>query len=415
MERKHAYDVIIIGGGATGAGVARDAAMREFKTLLIERGDIGSGTSGRYHGLLHSGARYAIGDPESAKECIEENLILKKIAKHAIDDTGGLFLTTADDDPSYADGFLKACEALGIPIEELTPAKALQEEPFLHPDIQRVFTVPDAVCDSQKLIMMNIQSAREYGAAVLTNTEVTGFVIQQESIQAVRIRNIRTGLESIIDCQFVINAAGVWAGHIADMAGIPIALIASKGSMAVIKGRLVNKVLNRCRPAGDGDILVPKGQTSIIGTTSVAVKDPNHISTDPGEKIVLLREGDKMIKDFSKHTLLYTYAGVRPLFADTKQHDENRKISRTFTLKNHKTTDSLTNMVTILGGKLTTYRAMAQAAVDAMCGNLEIKRVCTTMREPLPSADVPRRKSIFSLPHIPDMSKLTQTSTQKTK
>lgn len=88
----HQFDVIVIGGGATGAGVARDAAMRGFKTLLIERGEIGSGTSGKYHGVLHSGGRYAVDDPESAKECIQENIILKKIARSAIDDTGGLFI-----------------------------------------------------------------------------------------------------------------------------------------------------------------------------------------------------------------------------------------------------------------------------------------------------------------------------------
>lgn len=87
------YDVIIIGGGATGAGTARDCAMRGLKTLLIERLDFTAGATGRNHGLLHSGACYAHTDPESAAECIQENMILKRIARHCVDDTGGLFVT----------------------------------------------------------------------------------------------------------------------------------------------------------------------------------------------------------------------------------------------------------------------------------------------------------------------------------
>ena len=87
------YDVIIIGGGATCAGTARDCAMRGLKTILIERLDFTAGATGRNHGLLHSGARYAHADPESAAECIEENMILRKIARHCVEETDGLFIT----------------------------------------------------------------------------------------------------------------------------------------------------------------------------------------------------------------------------------------------------------------------------------------------------------------------------------
>src|SRR5512143_3197020 len=94
-------DVLVIGGGATGAGVLFDLALRGLRVILAEQSDIGTGTSGRYHGLLHSGARYVVRDPSSAKECIEENRILRKIAPHAIEDTGGLFVAMPPDDPGY--------------------------------------------------------------------------------------------------------------------------------------------------------------------------------------------------------------------------------------------------------------------------------------------------------------------------
>ena len=100
-SRNKDYDVIIIGGGITGAGTARDCAMRGLRVLLLERGDIATGATGRNHGLLHSGARYAVTDVESAAECIRENQILKRIASHCVDDTGGLFITLPEDDLSY--------------------------------------------------------------------------------------------------------------------------------------------------------------------------------------------------------------------------------------------------------------------------------------------------------------------------
>ena len=116
----HEYDVLVIGGGATGGGAALDLALRGLRVALIERADLTDGTSGRYHGLLHSGGRYAVRDPESARECIEENRILRRIVPHAIEDTGGFFITTPDDDPAFADKWLAACRACDIEAEEIT-------------------------------------------------------------------------------------------------------------------------------------------------------------------------------------------------------------------------------------------------------------------------------------------------------
>jgi glycerol-3-phosphate dehydrogenase len=110
-------EVLVIGGGATGAGVLRDAAMRGFQAVLVERSDLAMGTTGRFHGLLHSGARYAVKDPRSAAECMDENRILKRIAADCIEDTGGLFVSTPLDDPDYPDRFRRGCEAAGIPVE----------------------------------------------------------------------------------------------------------------------------------------------------------------------------------------------------------------------------------------------------------------------------------------------------------
>ena len=96
-------DVLIIGGGATGVGIARDLALRGIPSVLIEKGDLASGASGRNHGLLHSGGRYAVSDPEAARECISENRILRKIAPHCIEETDGLFVSLPEDGLDFRD------------------------------------------------------------------------------------------------------------------------------------------------------------------------------------------------------------------------------------------------------------------------------------------------------------------------
>src|SRR3954451_19228968 len=160
-------EVLVIGGGATGAGVAWDCALRGFDTILVERRDLGEGTSGRFHGLLHSGGRYAVKDPDAAVECIEGNVILRRIAADCIEDTGGLFVTTPDDDPAYGDEFLAGCAKQGVPTEEISPEEALRREPRLNPGIKRAFTVPDAAIDAWKTVWALSRGAAAHGGRTL--------------------------------------------------------------------------------------------------------------------------------------------------------------------------------------------------------------------------------------------------------
>src|SRR4029453_1991808 len=122
--------------------------MRGFSTVLVDRGDLATGTTGRFHGLLHSGGRYVVKDPKAAGEGIHESRILRRIATDCIEDTGGLFVTTPIDAPEYADRFAEGCRAAGIPVEEIPVAEAPRREPRMNPLISRAFTVPDASGDS---------------------------------------------------------------------------------------------------------------------------------------------------------------------------------------------------------------------------------------------------------------------------
>src|SRR3954469_6380484 len=157
-------EVLVIGGGATGASAAWDAALRGFDVILVDRADLAEGTSGRFHGLLHSGGRYVVKDPLAAEECVAENAILRHTIPDTIEDTGGLFVSTPDDDPAYGDQFLEGCRATGVPAEEIPVAEALRMEPRVNPRIRRAFTVPDAGIDAWKTVWALADGAVAHGA-----------------------------------------------------------------------------------------------------------------------------------------------------------------------------------------------------------------------------------------------------------
>jgi glycerol-3-phosphate dehydrogenase len=377
-------EVVVIGGGATGAGVFRDLALRGIEVILLERNELTSGTSGRNHGLLHSGGRYAVKDPESARECISENSTLKKIALPCIEDTGGFFLSLPQDPPAYPDEFLRACENLGILAEEVPVADVLQKEPALSPNIVKAIRVPDGAIDPFRLIRSNVEEARQLGAKFLSHHEVIAIQIAEGRVRGLKIRDPRTGEESQVECCFIVNAAGVWAGKIARLAGASLEVVFSKGSLIVFNQRLVNSVINRGRPPSNGDIFVPHGPALILGTTSQPTDEIEDPSPNEVEVDLLLSEGEKLIPELSSTRAIRAYAGVRPLIGAREAEGDTRTISRDFLLLNHGETDGVRGLFSIVGGKLTTYRLMAERTVDAICQMMGKRIPCTTSDRPLP-------------------------------
>src|SRR5215470_11845234 len=192
-------DVLVIGGGATGAGVAWDAALRGFDVILVDRADLSEGTSGRFHGLLHSGGRYVVKDPRAAEECIAENRILRHVAADCIEDTGGFFVTTPWDDPAYADRFVEGCRATDVDCEEIPVAQALREEPWLNQEISRVFRVPDANIDAWKTIWSMARGVRERGGKVMPYHAAVAIRRDGDEVTGARTQDVRTGEEVDIE------------------------------------------------------------------------------------------------------------------------------------------------------------------------------------------------------------------------
>jgi glycerol-3-phosphate dehydrogenase len=382
-------DVLVIGAGATGAGVAWDAALRGLDVVLVDRADLAEGTSGRFHGLLHSGGRYVVKDPRAAEECIAENVILREVAADCIEDTGGFFVTTPFDDPDYAERFADGCRAAGVPCEELDPAQALREEPLLNPEISHAFRVPDASIDVWKTVWSLARGAQERGARVMPYHGAIAIHRDGDEVTGARLRDSRTGEETDVQAKVTVNAAGAWAGRIADMAGIEgVRVLPGRGIMIAMNHRLVNTVVNRCQMPTDGDIIVPIRTVSVIGTTDQHTDDPDDHTVLQDEVDAMLDDGEKLVPGFRQARALRVWTGVRPLFEDAKAADvDTRDVTRAHALLDHAQRDAVGRFVTITGGKLTTFRLMAQETVDAVCLQLGHDTPCTTHTERLPGSE----------------------------
>lgn len=374
---RHDAHVLVIGGGATGAGVAHDLALRGLRVTVAERGELTSGTSGRHHGLLHSGARYAVGDRASAVECIEENRTLKRIAPGSFEENGGLFVAIDDEDMEYLEPLVGACEAAGIPAERITPEHALREEPNLNPALRAAIRVPDATVDPMRLILRFFATAARNGAVVRPYMEVVGLQTRGGVVSGAVLRDHVSGREGEVSADIVVNAAGPWSGQVAALAGVTVPMIPSPGVLLALRGRLCNMVINRMHKSGDGDIVVPQRGLSVVGTTSWVVEDPDELSVPEDHVARMYEEGAKLIPAVAGAERRAAWSAARPLVG-AQGGGSGRELSRTFQTFDHAATDGVEGFVTITGGKSTTLRAMAELCADVVCGKLGIEEPCRT-------------------------------------
>ncbi len=182
--------------------------MRGVQCILAEYRDLNAGASGANHGLLHSSGRYVSSDQGSAKECREEGKLLKKLAPHCIEDTGGLFVVVEGDDEKFVADFPHLCAQCNIPVKTLDVKEARELEPVLSDKLIAAYMVADASIDPFKLSMENISQAHELGSTLLRFTKVVGFEKSNKKIRATHLQNIITGEELTIEAHQVVNATG---------------------------------------------------------------------------------------------------------------------------------------------------------------------------------------------------------------
>lgn len=375
---------LVIGTGSTGSAVAHDLALRGLAVTVVERGEIASGTTGRNHGLLHSGGRYAVKDAESAVECIAERDILARIVPEVLELNGGLFVALTEEDLAYRERFLEACDRCGIPTWELSATEARELEPALSSQVLAAIEVPDGVFDPLHLCLAFLATAQGNGAAVHPFTEVEELIVRGSSVEGAVVRDRSTGHRRRVEADIVVNATGPWADRLAAMAGLDVPVLPTAGVMVAVAGRFVDRVINRLNAPSDGDIVLPQRRTVVIGTSSWRVDDPDLV-TIPSEHVSLMSaRGGELVPLVRDAPLRGVFAASRPLIGRPDDVRAGRELSRTFECFDH-AREGVHGFVTISGGKTTTARAMAEATSDVVCRQLGVATAARTATVPLRS------------------------------
>jgi glycerol-3-phosphate dehydrogenase len=347
---------------------------------VVERGDLCHGTSGRTHGLLHSGGRYAVTDKESAIECIDENMILRKIVPQVIEPNGGLFIGIDESDLAYAEQFIESCQECHIPLEELKPSQALKLEPHLNPKLLTAFLIPDGTFDPLRLALAFAGTAKHNGVRFRTYHEVQGFMLDgQGNVCGVKVLNRAANRTEELRAEVVVNATGAWAGEITALAGLDAPVKPTPGIMVAYDQRFVQRALNRLNQPGDGDIIVPQRRMAVVGTSSFSAENVDYIPVTDDQIRLMLERGSELVPGIRQAKPRGIYMAARPLVGG----GSGRSMARTFKCYDHKETHNLDGLVTITGGKATTLRAMAEKTADIVCAKLNITTPCVTKETPL--------------------------------
>ena len=386
-----AHDVVVIGGGVTGAGLARDLALRGVSVLLLEKGDWGGGTSGASSWLVHGGPRYLRFDWETTRQSCEDAGHIVRIARHLVHRCVFL-LPVLPDDKLGIERLETAMEVYdrfqplkgSHPHVRLTGAEARLLEPGLSSDVVGAVTMEEWGVDPHRLAWANVLDAVRAGATALNHSRVDDLLMDRGSVIGVRYR-AADGRRVVVQSRAVVNAAGPWASKIAELAGAVVRLRPAKGIHLVYDRRLSNFAISAEAVDGRELILVPHGPITLLGTTDDDYfGDPDFPEVLPDEIDYVLQAATRIFPGIREHRPVRATAGIRPTLFQWRPNEDD--LSRRFEVFDHQKRDRLTGLFTISGGKLSMYRLMAQVTADAVCARLGVDARCTTAERPLPGA-----------------------------
>lgn len=368
---KMEYDVIVIGGGTTGTGVIRDLVLRGFKnSLLLERDDLAAGTSGGCHSALHAGSRYAVSDIQTARECLHENRVYRKIVPQVVDPTDAMWVAKTDEQLEFAKQWMHNADEIGLPYQIISVEEAVKDEPLLSKDIRFALRTIDTGFDPFRLCIAQAYDAKTKGAIIRTHHEVIGALMDGNRVVGVRVLDKKENRIYEARAKLVINAAGPWCSQITEMAGFAIPMKPNKGSTGIYSMRPTKTLIGILRTPADGDGLVSQGyqNTSLLGTSSVDIDDPD--TAEPGMDEIKIMEDSvaEIIPELRQARMIRMCTGVRPLY--TTGSETGRAVSRRMILLDHKEMEGVDGLITITGGKYATARLMAEEAVDLACKKL---------------------------------------------
>lgn len=387
------YDLIVVGGGITGAGAARDAALRGLSVLLLEKGDFSSGVSSKSTRLIHGGLRYLANfELDLVAESLRERAVIRRLVPYLVHPIPIVI-------PVYrGDAHGRAAISIGIHLYELLSRekdiphyftcgaeKALLMEPRLAREGLKGCAVfyDHQITMPERLVIENIISAKHNGAVVKNYTRVEK-IEERNGFVVVSARGMRSAETSEFRARVLLNAAGPWVDMVRRSGGIDARTIIhpTKGVHLVLP-KLSEQALFVSSRDGRMFFIIPLESYSLIGTTDTKYDgDLDEVHADTPDIDYLLRESRRILPGLllGQDAILYTYAGVRPLaFSGERESSISRK---------HLVIKEGMNgrLITIAGGKLTTYRNMAEDAVDAVCKLLGCKKRCITDTALLPGS-----------------------------
>jgi glycerol-3-phosphate dehydrogenase len=385
------WDVLVIGGGATGLGTAVDAAARGYKTVLLEQHDFAKASSSRSTKLIHGGLRYLQqGNIHLVKEALHERGLLCENAPHLVHHLPFLVpLYRWWEAPFYGIG-LKVYDLLagklGLqPSKHLSRKQTLRALPNLHPEGLRGGALYyDGQFDDARLAITLAQTAAELGATVLNYFKVTSFIKKKGKIIGVRARNEETGESYPIFAKVVINAAGIFSDEVRrlDNSRSPSHMVPSQGVHLVLPAEFLDSKTAILVPhTDDGRVifLVPWNGRVIVGTTDTPLKKPVLEPRALAEEIdfLLKHTARYLTKEPTRADVLSHFTGIRPLVREGKQKPGSKTSA---IARDHVITISPAGLVTIAGGKWTTYRKMAEDTIDKAIpvGDLPPRPSCTS-------------------------------------
>lgn len=360
--------VVVIGAGSSGLFTSIELAVRGFDVALIEKGTAGSGTSGRFHGLLHSGARYAVTDRKAAEDCYSESRRIIKIAPHCVEQTGGLFVSMQKADEGYGEQLAEGLKNSSIPFSEISGEEALAREPNLSEEVTSAIAVEDAVLKGSLFLLSALMTAMTMGVRFLPSRELSGVETDSKAIKAVRLLNLANGRAEREEADFVVNCSGPWISETSRKLGVNVEMLPTAGVMSVVGKRLILGVINRMRKPSDGDILVPYGSSTIAGTTAAVTEDPASFEINEEDVEMLLEEAAVMVPLVAKYGFQRSYASFRPLLKTATSRD-GRQNTRDFSI----VTDSskVKNLACVVGGKMTTSRLTGEKAAETTASAID--------------------------------------------
>ena len=412
------YDIAVIGGGINGAGIARDAAMRGLKVILLEKNDFGSGTSSWSSRLIHGGLRYLeYGEIPLVFESLHERRRLRTLAAHLVDE---LKLTIPIYENSRRGKFIVRLGMLAydllsfgkrLPTHRMLDRRTLlNEEPGLAEQglVGGAQYYDAQVTFAERLVLENIIAARDAGAVVKNYCPVIGVSIRDNAVRSVDYRDRETGREIEVRAKVVINAAGPWVDRVLATVNreMPGQMGGTKGSHIVVgrfDGAPSSAFYVEARQDGRPFFIIPWNGQYLIGTTDIRYSgDPGDVTASDDEIRYLLEETNAVFPTarLGLSDIHYAYAGVRPL--PRREKGPESAITRKHIILKHR--KEARGLFSIIGGKLTTYRNLAELAVNKAMRHPGIDGSrCRTRDCPLPGAvDLEAaRKRILAFPGLP--------------